>query len=89
MRQPAQSGEREIHGGESKIWGFLRSKAIISDWLYSEDWRYKGIFTRWNRFKGAFPGFGIAAVAFAGYVVAEQLFFKPEHHGHGDSSDHH
>ena len=46
----------------------------------SEQWRYTGPFTRFNRFKGSFPGLGIATVAFAGYCVAEQLFFKDDHH---------
>ena len=49
----------------------------------SEAWRYSGPFTRWNRFKGAFPGFGIAVVAFTGYVAFEALFLK-DSHGHGD-----
>lgn len=54
---------------------------------YSEAWRYTGPFTRWNRFKGLFPGFGIAATAFAGYLVYEQLFMTSSHHGseeHGE-----
>lgn len=56
---------------------------------FSEAWRYTGPFTRWNRFKGAFPGFGIAAVAFGVYVVAEQMFFKDDHHGEGHGEGHH
>lgn len=55
----------------------------------SEAWRYTGPFTRWNRFKGAFPGFGIAAVAFGVYVVAEQMFFADSHHGDAHGKDHH
>jgi NADH dehydrogenase (ubiquinone) 1 beta subcomplex subunit 3 len=51
--------------------------------VHSEQWRYTGPFTRFNRFKGSFPGLGIATVAFAGYLVAEQLFFKDEG-GHHD-----
>jgi NADH dehydrogenase (ubiquinone) 1 beta subcomplex subunit 3 len=53
----------------------------------SEAWRYTGPFTRWNRFKGSFPGLGIATVAFAGYCVYEAIFLKEEHHhgaGHGE-----
>lgn len=46
----------------------------------SEQWRYTGPFTRFNRFKGSFPGLGIATVAFAGYLVAEQLFFQDKGH---------
>ena len=50
----------------------------------SEVWRYTGPFTRFNRFKRAFPGLGIATGAFAVYLVAEQLFLKEEH-----TEDHH
>ncbi|KAF2811425.1 uncharacterized protein BDZ99DRAFT_364281, partial [Mytilinidion resinicola] len=53
-------------------------------WRRAEAWRYTGPFTRFNRFKSAFPGLGIATVAFAGYVAVEQLFFKTEEHGHGE-----
>ncbi|KAI5790248.1 hypothetical protein EDC01DRAFT_658160 [Geopyxis carbonaria] len=49
-------------------------------WARYETWRHTGPFTRWNRFKGAFPGLGIATVAFAGYCVYEQLFLKDDHH---------
>ncbi|ETN40938.1 uncharacterized protein HMPREF1541_05218 [Cyphellophora europaea CBS 101466] len=58
-------------------------------WKRNEAWRSTGPFTRWNRFKGAFPGFGIAVGAFAVYLVAEQVFFKDEHHGDGHGKDHH
>ncbi|KAF2200598.1 hypothetical protein GQ43DRAFT_441399 [Delitschia confertaspora ATCC 74209] len=57
-------------------------------WARAEAWRYSGPFSRWNRFKGALPGFGIATVAFAGYVVAEQLFFKDEHKDHAKEAHH-
>ena len=52
-----------------------------------EAWRYTGPFTRANRLRGAFPGFGIALAAFSGYMVYETLFLAPasdhsdEHHG--------
>ena len=52
----------------------------------SEAWRYTGPFTRMNRFRGMFPGFGIAAVAFAGYMVYEQLFLTSSH-GHGEAHE--
>ncbi|KIW75676.1 hypothetical protein Z517_10418 [Fonsecaea pedrosoi CBS 271.37] len=59
-------------------------------WSRHEAWRYTGPFSRWNRFKGAFPGFGIAVVAFTGYVIFEQLFLKESHgHGHEEKSEHH
>jgi NADH dehydrogenase (ubiquinone) 1 beta subcomplex subunit 3 len=65
------------------------SKALsnISNSLRSEAWRYTGQFSRFNRFKNAFPGLGIASVAFAGYCAYEYLFIKDEHHhaeGHGE-----
>lgn len=46
----------------------------------SEAWRYTGPFSRWNRFKGGFPGLGIATVAFAGYCAWEHFFEKNHHH---------
>ena len=50
-----------------------------------EAWRYTGPFTRIARFRGMFPGFGIASVAFGIYLGYEYLFLKDEHgHGHGD-----
>ncbi|EMC97094.1 hypothetical protein BAUCODRAFT_32837 [Baudoinia panamericana UAMH 10762] len=55
-------------------------------WARHEAWRYTGPFTRWSRLRGAFPGLGIATVAFAGYMVYETLFMSPAH-GHGD--EHH
>jgi NADH dehydrogenase (ubiquinone) 1 beta subcomplex subunit 3 len=33
--------------------------------------------------KGAFPGFGIAVVAFTGYVIFEAVFLK-DSHGHAE-----
>lgn len=41
------------------------------------------MFSRWNRFKGAFPGLGIATVAFVAYLGYEQMFLKDEHGHHG------
>lgn len=51
----------------------------------SEKWRYTGPFTRWNRFKGSFPGLGIATVAFTIYLGYEYLFLKDDSHGHTDA----
>ena len=50
--------------------------------LFREAWRYTGPFTRYNRFKGVFPGLGTATVAFAAYCAYEALFMKEDHHGH-------
>ena len=58
--------------------------------LSREAWRYTGPFTRFNRFKRAFPGLGIATGAFAVYLVYEALFLKKDsHHGEGHGEDHH
>ena len=64
---------------------------ITNAYTSSEAWRYTGPFSRFNRFKGAFPGLGIATVAFAGYLAYEAVFVKDEH-GHGEvghGKDHH
>ncbi|OJJ48218.1 hypothetical protein ASPZODRAFT_130171 [Penicilliopsis zonata CBS 506.65] len=53
-------------------------------WARHEAWRYNGPFSRWNRFKGLFPGLGIASVAFAAYCTYEALFMKDDHAHHGD-----
>ncbi|KAI9710801.1 MAG: hypothetical protein M1812_007349 [Candelaria pacifica] len=61
-------------------------------WARAEQWRYTGPFTRYNRFKGAFPGFGIAAAAFTVYLGYEYFFIKDDQHGHvegGHSEGHH
>lgn len=57
---------------------------INNNVCYSETWRYTGPFTRFNRFRGALPGLGTASVAFAAYLVYEQLFLKDEHAHHGE-----
>ena len=60
---------------------YLKEKPQILMKL-SEAWRYQGPFTRWNRFRGAFPGLGIATIAFTIYCGYEYLFLKDDHHGH-------
>jgi hypothetical protein len=50
--------------------------------LRSEQWRYTGPFTRFNRFKGSFPGLGIATVAFGVYLAAEQAGLLKDEGGH-------
>ena len=47
--------------------------------LSREAWRYTGPFTRRNRFRGLFPGFGIAVVAFAAYSAFEYAFLDDGH----------
>ncbi|KAM0699640.1 hypothetical protein Q7P36_000643 [Cladosporium allicinum] len=57
-------------------------------WARAEAWRYSGPFSTRNRFKGSFPGFGIALGAFAVYVAYDKLIAD---HGHNDhhGEEHH
>jgi NADH dehydrogenase (ubiquinone) 1 beta subcomplex subunit 3 len=66
----------------------LRPIALCTNPSYSEAWRYTGPFSRWNRFKGLFPGLGIATDAFTAYCAYEHFFLKDDHHhgdGHGEA----
>ncbi|KAF2750101.1 hypothetical protein M011DRAFT_474581 [Sporormia fimetaria CBS 119925] len=69
-----------ITGFDPKKLAAAAKSAKNDPWARYEAWRYTGPFSRWNRFKGSFPGLGIATVAFGIYCVAEQLFFKDDHH---------
>lgn len=64
------------------------TRLLLTYLSYSEAWRYTGPFTRWNRLRGSFPGFGIAVVAFAGYMAYEQVFLTSAHDGHGEGHGH-
>ncbi|OCK76147.1 hypothetical protein K432DRAFT_248413, partial [Lepidopterella palustris CBS 459.81] len=72
-----------VTGFDPKKFAAAAGQPKNDPWARAEAWRYSGPFTRWNRLKGAFPGLGIATVAFASYLVVEQLFLKEEH-GHGE-----
>ncbi|GFP57264.1 hypothetical protein TASIC1_0008010500 [Trichoderma asperellum] len=81
---------RMAHGPKPNITGFnMRAFKEATDDSNSEAWRYKGTFSRWNRFRTGFPGLGIATVAFAGYCGYEYLFLNDEHHGEGHGEGHH
>jgi hypothetical protein len=54
--------------------------------ICSEHWRYTGPFSRFNRFKGSFPGLGIATVAFGAYLAAEQFGLIKDEGGHHDET---
>ncbi|PHH76708.1 hypothetical protein CDD80_1305 [Ophiocordyceps camponoti-rufipedis] len=58
-------------------------------WERAEAWRYQGTFTRWNRFKNATPGLGIATVAFTIYCVYEHYFLESEHHDQSHAEEGH
>ncbi|KAK9457394.1 NADH-ubiquinone oxidoreductase B12 subunit family-domain-containing protein [Dipodascopsis uninucleata] len=52
----------------------LLRAAVKDPWERREAWRYTGQFSRFNRIKGMFPGFGLGAGAFVLYCVAEKVF---------------
>jgi len=51
-------------------------------WAKREAWRKHPVFKQSAMFRSMFPGFGIAAVAFTAYVVADNIYqkAKPEEH---------
>ncbi|KAK6442152.1 hypothetical protein LTR95_001621 [Oleoguttula sp. CCFEE 5521] len=57
-------------------------------WARAEAWRYTGPFTRSNRLRGSFPGFGIALGAFAVYVAYDKLIAGDSHAHHGAEHGH-
>jgi len=73
-----------ITGFDPKAFAASSGAPVGDPWARAEAWRYTGPFTRFNRFKGAFPGLGIATVAFAGYCAYEYMFLKDDH-GHGEA----
>ncbi|KAK3202264.1 hypothetical protein GRF29_161g626595 [Pseudopithomyces chartarum] len=84
---PRRFAERpSITGFDPKKFAASAGNVKGDPWHRYEQWRYTGPFSRWNRFKGSFPGLGIATVAFAGYCVVEAMFFSDDHHGHHDET---
>ena len=92
MHLQVKNGEQGILGRERilRLLGRLIDQELTVSFS-REAWRYTGPFTRWNRFKGAFPGLGIATVAFAGYLIYEAVFLNKPHGGHAekDSEEQH
>ncbi|KAI1202514.1 NADH-ubiquinone oxidoreductase B12 subunit family-domain-containing protein [Nemania serpens] len=78
-----------ITGFDVKEYSRAATQPRYDPWERAETWRYTGTFSRWNRFKGAFPGLGIATVAFVAYLGYEQLFLKEDHHGDAHGEGHH
>ncbi|WLF76799.1 hypothetical protein PVL30_000503 [Lodderomyces elongisporus] len=66
-------------------------QAHNNPWAKRDAWRYEGQFSRYNRFRNAFPGLGIAIVAFSGYCLAEKFLFPPKHDDHHEAGheEHH
>ncbi|KKY33828.1 putative nadh-ubiquinone oxidoreductase b12 [Diaporthe ampelina] len=87
---------RAVNGRSGNITGFdvrklkeAIEKPRYDPWERYEDWRYTGLFSRWNRFKNSFPGLGIATVAFAAYCGYEYAFLQDEHHDEHHGEGHH
>ncbi|CZS95848.1 related to NADH-ubiquinone oxidoreductase B12 subunit [Rhynchosporium agropyri] len=81
---------RSITGFDPKALAAASGTPANDPWARREAWRYSGPFTRWNRFKGSFPGLGIATVAFAAYCGYEYLFLNDDHgHGAAHGEGHH
>ncbi|EJF57660.1 NADH-ubiquinone oxidoreductase B12 subunit family-domain-containing protein [Dichomitus squalens] len=49
-------------------------------WGKREAWRKHPVFSRRQMFARAFPGFGVALVAFTAYVIADNLLTKGKAH---------
>ncbi|ODQ48156.1 hypothetical protein PICMEDRAFT_15973 [Pichia membranifaciens NRRL Y-2026] len=55
--------------------------ATLSDpWKKRDAWRYQGVFSKSQRFKGLFPGFYIGLGAFVAYSVYEDYLAPKPHH---------
>ncbi|EJT81961.1 hypothetical protein GGTG_01935 [Gaeumannomyces tritici R3-111a-1] len=84
----AHSGPKpNITGFDTHAFIKAASKPRYDPWERAETWRYKGQFSRWNRFRGSFPGLGIATVAFAAYCAYEHFVLADDHH-HADEGHH-
>lgn len=51
-------------------------------WAKREAWRKHPVFSRRAMFSKAFPGFGVALVAFTTYVIAENMLTKGKESSH-------
>ena len=49
-------------------------------WAKREAWRNHPVFSRRAMFSKAFPGFGVALVAFTAYVIADNMMNKGKAH---------
>ena len=49
-------------------------------WAKREAWRKAPVFSRRAMFSRAFPGFGVALVAFTAYVVVDNMTSKGKSH---------
>ncbi|ORY70075.1 NADH-ubiquinone oxidoreductase B12 subunit family-domain-containing protein [Pseudomassariella vexata] len=89
LLRAARGPKPNITGFDPRKFAQAAGQPRYDPWERAEAWRYEGEFTRWNRFKGGFPGLGIATVAFAAYCGYEYLFLKDEHHSEGHGEEHH
>ncbi|KAH7386634.1 hypothetical protein DE146DRAFT_620537 [Phaeosphaeria sp. MPI-PUGE-AT-0046c] len=72
-----------ITGFDPKKFAAASANGTKNDpWARYEQWRYTGPFSRFQRFKGSFPGLGIATVAFGAYLAAEHFGLLKDEGGH-------
>jgi hypothetical protein len=76
---------KATHGHDSTLESHVQNSSHYL-YIHSEHWRYTGPFSRFQRFKGAFPGLGIATVAFGVYLAAEQAGLLKDEGGHHDET---
>ncbi|KAI9140828.1 NADH-ubiquinone oxidoreductase B12 subunit family-domain-containing protein [Paraphysoderma sedebokerense] len=57
-------------------------------WARVDAWRNHPIFSRTAMFRGAFPGLGIATVAFTIYCVGEYVMESNQSHGSSAVKEH-
>ncbi|KAK3061180.1 hypothetical protein LTS18_006861 [Coniosporium uncinatum] len=92
LTRPRWAPKTNLSGFDPQKFAAASGQPANDPWKRAEAWRYQGMFTRWNRFKGAFPGLGIATVAFGVYLAYEAVFLKDEHThhvgGHGEKDSH-
>ena len=59
----------------------MATPTLSSPWKKRDAWRYEGVFSKANRFRGIFPGFYVGLGAFLAYSIYEDYFApKPEQH---------
>ncbi|KAH6671525.1 NADH-ubiquinone oxidoreductase B12 subunit family-domain-containing protein [Plectosphaerella plurivora] len=80
LRLAAKGEKPNITGFDIRALRASTGQPRYDPWERAEAWRYQGQFTRFNRFKSAFPGLGIASVAFGIYCIYD--YVTDDGHGH-------
>lgn len=56
------------------------SSLMFSPHFHRDAWRYQGVFSKSQRFKGLFPGFYLGLGAFVAYSLYEDYLAPKSHH---------